>query len=345
MILSLPCNVFEAIGGHLDYLSRRSCLLAHRCLAPTMFAHTFQDWTLRDGQPFDKKIASLLKWRPRLSTLEVVVREEFDVARFVDALDRGLPPSVGLFVKCEECDGAVKALLSSLRPNNKVRVYGKLQRFAAFLDVMDHCSAGRLSADWLRVMNHAELDDEDDIERVRRLTMSWHARPWTVASVGISPPLLNDNAVRPTNPAILALLTRCVSRLHVCCGSPTALSRIAHSVNCRGILCDNAGSVEFMEDLANNPNLSTLILRRWTTKAVLVGLKALFDRATKHGQVTLQLYGDATPCPIRNETLQKGHAYSHYSREEQWSFTTDERPQRFERGWAASQRCVGLGSP
>ena len=302
MILSLPCHVIEAIGGLLDHPSRRSCLLAHKSLAPTMFARTFHTWTLRDGQPFDKKFASLLKLQPRLTSLAVVVREEFDVERFVDALDRGLPPSVELIINCEECDGAIKTLLqalSSIRPN-RVELFGELQRFTTFLEVMDHCSAGWLSVVGLSVMNYFHVDVEGNVERIRRLTRSWHERPWTVVNVLEIYSWELDDVFVGASP-IQDLLKRCVRRLFVSCQMPTALSRVAQHLECRWILAYN--NIEFMEDLANNPNLRVLIVREWISKVVVVNQKALFDRATKHGQVTLRLCDGALKDPSLGNVL------------------------------------------
>ena len=302
MALSLPADVVEVIGKNLDFATRKSCLLAHRSLAPTMYAHTFQDWELRNGQLFDKKFASLLKLKPRLSSLVLVVREEFDVARFVGALERFVPSSVGLVVKCGECDAAIGPLLRalSLRRRQDVQVYGTLQRFGTFVDIMEHCSDGwlRSTARNITIRNHVELDDAG-VERIKRLARSWHDRRWTIDCVDIVPVYPNQNEIMADADAarsIRDLMTWCVKRINIHTWSPSLLSSVAHSVGCGAHLMNNAESVRLLEDLCNTPNLDTLILSRWDSRLV-VDQRALFGRVMKNGRVKLQLDGHAVKDP------------------------------------------------
>ena len=300
---SLPSDVVELLGAHMDFPTRRNGLLAHKSFAPTMHTYTYQHWDMRPGQPFDKKIAALLQYKPRLDRLEIFVSEEFDVACFAEALE-GLPSSVVLVIHCEQCDAMIVPLLTAVSSRRKnVLVHGTLQTFAAFVDVMEHCSAGWLSAEnTLTVRSHIVLDN-DGIERVKRLAKSWHDKPWTIAYVQFIPENpayaslmekeLLDNADAASS--IREIMARCVQHLVIRIGGiRTLLSRVAHMVYSCGYMCN--GSVEFMEDLADNPNLSTLVLNRWNSQIVL-HQRDLFNRVMKNGQVDLWLYGESIKDP------------------------------------------------
>lgn len=305
VLSSLSSDVVELIGTHMDYQTRKNSLLAHKSLAPTMHTYTYQSWHMRPGQPFDKKTTALLKFKPRLNRLEIFISEEFDVMCFAEALE-GLSSSVVLVVNCEECDAMITPLLTALSSRRQnVLVHGTLQSFSAFVDVMEHCSLGWLSAvNTITVRSHIVLDN-DGIDRVKRLAKSWHDKPWTITYVEFIPENpayaslmekeLLDNADAASS--IREIMARCVQHLVIRIGGiPTLLSRVAHMVYSCGYMFNSVGSVEFMEDLADNPKLSTLVLNRWNSQIVLHE-RDLFNRVMKNGQVVLWLYGEAIKDP------------------------------------------------
>jgi hypothetical protein len=302
----LPSDVVELLGSYMDYPTRRSCLLAHKSLAPTMNTFVGQIWELREGQPFDKKIASLMKWKPRLHLLNLIISEALDVESLAKALLERLPSTVDIVIQCDECDAAITPLLTALSSHRKEKVvcFGYLQTFTAFVDVMDHCSRGWLAAGNIVIRNHVELDD-DCIDRVKRLEKSWHVRPWTIPSVRFDPEapayvsVHEKDLMKKADAAssICNLLALCVKDISISIGAfPTLLSRVAHQVSSNGHLFNSVGGAEFMEDLSQNPNLRTLELSRWNSQIVL-HQRELFQRLVKNGQVNLRLCNEAIKDP------------------------------------------------
>jgi hypothetical protein len=71
-ILSVP-DVVECIGQYLDQDSHRSCVLAHRDLAPVTRGSTFGHWKVRPDNDYARKTCFLLRYKPRLATIRLTV--------------------------------------------------------------------------------------------------------------------------------------------------------------------------------------------------------------------------------------------------------------------------------
>jgi len=300
----LPSHIMTVIGKSMDFTTRRNCILAHKSFAPIMYSYTVEAWDAPFAL-FENKIKALLKYKPLLNVIYIRINDNFDVDSFMSAL-HFFPLSVQLCFICA-CDTRTILLLRALktRCRNNVFLRGTLQSFSTFLDVLELCTNGWLSVETICIQNYIVLNDKDE-ERVVALLKSWHEQPWKINSIDFKPEHLYDAYLYETPIIHKQNVAQSVRDLFSCCcnnislqisRNPTLLSCVANHINnSRSFLNNSTELIPFLEDLASNPNLKTLVVQN-VDHSIFFKYKPLFERVMKNGRVWLYLGGDAIVFP------------------------------------------------
>jgi len=315
----LPRGVVARIGEATDFETRRSCVLAHRSLAPVMESFLAGTWRVpASGGAFDAeaKASALLKYKPRLRRITLAVDEDSGAAwwpELVAAIGclRLQRADISVRVTTWNNDAALLPLLDALAAwwpagggGVPVQLCCSLQRFTTALGLLEHRGHPRGWVDpsaTLDVHECVTLAD-GDAARVDRLLEGWRAAEprWSVATLSIA----SNDAHRtsyserslmeqPVAAALRELLPGCCRTLHLRIDSrPTLLSGVASVVHIVDYVHECQRTSAMLEHLASNERLQALELRNWDSRTALYN-GARFDRALRHGRVQLRLLGDA----------------------------------------------------
>ena len=319
--LALPRELVVLIGEYTDYETRRSCVLAHRALAPVMEPYLAQDWHMpAAGRPFDgdAKTRALLKYKPRLNVLRLAVDAASDptgagwAAELAAALSRPrMPPRIRVDVEARANDAALLALMDVLAGwwpaagcGLPVWLRCTVRRFSTALRVLEHCScpSGWVDASASLHVHECVALADGDAARAQLLLERWRAggrrryvdalrlRPLHNAYASVDErPLLETAAAA----ALRELLTGCCRTLDVWINNtPTVLSAVASVVSVTDYVFDCPATDAMLAHLAANERLEVLELAHWDARTALNAGEA-YVSALRGGRARLRLVGDA----------------------------------------------------
>ena len=317
----LPRGVVARLGEAMDYRTRRGCVIAHRSLAPVMESFVVHEWCVpASGGAFDAdaKARALLKYKPRLGLITLVVHEDSGAGwapELVAAIGclRLQRAGVDVEVVARNNDAALLSLMDELAAwwpaggaGVPVRLHCTLQRFTTALGLLEHCGHPR---GWVERSATLEVREcvtlaDGDAARVGRLLEGWRARAgehrWTVDALSIAPrdPHLTSSHERPlletaAASALRELLPGCCRTLKLLTDTrPSLLSGVASVVQIADYVHLCSRTYAMLEHLAGNERLEVLELGNWDARTALYA-GGHFDRALRGGRAQLRLVGDA----------------------------------------------------